>query len=384
MSEKTLGLGMMRLPVTSDGKIDIEQVNTMVDKFIDNGFYYFDTSYVYHNGESEGAFKRAIADRYSHDKYTVATKFPTFAIKSEDEIEPIFAKQLENLGVDYVDYYLLHNIQTIYYDGIDGSGGIIKKTNLFDHLKAWKEAGKVKHIGFSFHSSAKILDKVLTEHPEVEFVQIVVNYYDYEAEMIQARECCEVIQKHGKEIMIMEPVKGGMLAKLPGEAETLLKNERPDDSIASWALRYLLARDFNIKVIISGMSNMAQVEDNIKTMAAHEPLNSDEEELVEKVVKIIKGKAPITTDTIEKYRGLDFYGVPMTAMLGVYSSCMSQPVPTFAADLNYIVNAFAENSHIDFAKDKDKLEVKPIILPDGSDGTEDFVKALDWFKENHF
>ena len=162
-----LGFGMMRLPVKNGDPTDFDydQLNAMVDAFLAAGYTYFDTSYVYHNGKSEEATRRAVVERYPRDAFTVATKFPTFSLKAEEEIEPIFAEQLERLGVDYIDYYLLHNIQTVYYDGVDGKGGVAKTAHLFDHARAWKAAGKIRHLGISFHSSAKLLDRVLAEHP---------------------------------------------------------------------------------------------------------------------------------------------------------------------------------------------------------------------------
>ena len=162
---KNLGFGMMRLPVLSGPTdFDYEQLNQMVDAFLDAGYTYFDTSYVYHNGKSEEATRKALVERHPRESFTVATKFPTFMLIPEEKIEETFQRQLDNLGVDYIDYYLLHNIQNVYYDGYDGRGGIVKTTHLFDHAKKWKEDGKIRHLGISFHSSAKLLDRVLTEH----------------------------------------------------------------------------------------------------------------------------------------------------------------------------------------------------------------------------
>ena len=189
MEAGKLGFGMMRLPVKENApaEIDFEQLDPMVDAFMAAGYNYFDTSYVYHNGKSENAVRRAVVERYPREQFLVATKFPTFALQSEDQIEPIFTEQLERLGVDYIDYYMLHNVQTVLYDGIDGKGGVMGATNIFDHLKGWKENGKAKHIGISFHSSAKLLDRILSEHPEIEFVQLAINYIDWDSEMVQAR-----------------------------------------------------------------------------------------------------------------------------------------------------------------------------------------------------
>lgn len=216
---------MMRLPVKGDDpeQIDFETLNGMVDAFLAAGFNYFDTSYMYHNGKSEDPVRRAVVERHPRDSFYVATKFPPFILEREEQVEEIFARQLQNLGVDYVDYYLIHNVQTVFYNGLDGKGGILKSAHVFDHLKGWKEAGKARHTGITFHSSPELLDRVLTEHPEIEFVQLAVNYIDWDSEMVQARACYETVRRHGKQVIIMEPVKGGGLVALPEAAEQVLE-----------------------------------------------------------------------------------------------------------------------------------------------------------------
>ena len=222
-----LGFGMMRLPVKNGPTdFDYEELNQMVDEFLEAGFNYFDTSYVYHNGKSQEAVRKALVERHPRESFKVATKFPTFNLVPEEEVDSIFESQLKDLGVEYIDYYLLHNLQNVYYDGIDGNGGIVKTTHLFEHAKKWKDEGKIKHLGFSFHSSAKLLDRILAEHPETEFVQIALNPIDWTSEFVQAKECYEVIRKHDKQVIMMEVVKGGGLSKLPEEAEKLLNMKR--------------------------------------------------------------------------------------------------------------------------------------------------------------
>ena len=216
--------------------IDFDQLNQMVDEFIGNGFTYFDTSFAYHNGTSEAALKRTVVDRYPRDRFTIATKFPTFAVQTKDQVEGIFAQQLANLGTDHVDYYLLHILNTKFYNGPDGKGGVVKTCRLFEHAQQWKAEGKIKHLGFSFHDSPEVLDQILTEHPEVEFVQIALNPIDWDSDFVAARECYEIIRRHGKEVIVMEAVKGGGLAKLPAAAEEVLKSVCPDKSIASWSI----------------------------------------------------------------------------------------------------------------------------------------------------
>lgn len=379
-----LGFGMMRLPVLEGDatKFDYEQLNQMVDAFMEAGYQYFDTSYVYHNGKSEEAVRKAVVDRYPREKFIIATKFPTFMLQKEEQIEPIFAEQLERLGVDYIDYYMLHNVQTVLYDGIDGKGGVIGATNVFDHLKGWKENGKAKHIGISFHSSAKLLDRILTEHPEVDFVQLAINYIDWDSEMVQARECYEVAQKHGKEVVVMEPVKGGMLANLPEKAEQILKNAAPDVSTVSWAFRFLASLE-GVITNLSGMSTLDQMQDNIKTMADIKPLTAQEKAVLDEAIRVTRDSAPVSPDIIEKYRGLFYHGVPATALLQTYSVCQIQPNPNFTDDINYPVNTVAELTHRDFFSEVE-LPEETVILPDGTDGTPLLKKAEEWLKTHHF
>lgn len=384
MEAGKLGFGMMRLPVKDNApaEIDFEQLNPMVDAFMAAGYNYFDTSYVYHNGKSENAVRRAVVERYPREQFLVATKFPTFALQSEDQIEPIFTEQLERLGVDYIDYYMLHNVQTVLYDGIDGKGGVIGATNIFDHLKGWKENGKAKHIGISFHSSAKLLDRILSEHSEIEFVQLAINYIDWDSEMVQARDCYETARKHGRQVIVMEPVKGGALAKLPEAAERLLKAEAPENSIASWAFRFLASLD-GVITTLSGMSTMEQVQDNIRTMQQASPLSERDRAALEQAIRIYRGSAPIPPEVIEKYRGLTYHGVPATALLQAYSICQIQPNPSFSDDLNYPTNAMAEFSHLNLLGENAFPE-ETVLLPDGTDGTALLKQAEDWFREHHF
>jgi len=328
--------------------------------FIESGFTYFDTSYVYHNGKSEEAARKAVVERYPRDSFTIAAKFPTFSIQSEEEIEPIFEQQLKNLGVDYIDYYLLHNIQTKYYDGI------VKKTHLFEHELRWKEEGKIRHPGFSFHSSAKLLDRILTEHPEVEFVQIVVNYLDWDSEFIQARKCYETCRKHGVDVVIMESVKGGALAKLNEEAERILKVAAPDRSIASWAMRFLKDLD-GVIACLSGMSSYEQAVDNIDTMKNAGPLSDAEKEALRKALLSFRNSAVVKPETIEKLQRL-LHGTahlrPVFWKL-MPTVCFS-PILIFAAEHNYYSNVLLENGNIDM---RGELPEEKIVLADGTDGS---------------
>ena len=378
---KNLGFGMMRLPViTGPTDFDYAQLNDMVDAFLEAGYTYFDTSFVYHDGMSEEATRKALVERHPRDSYTVATKFPTFMLIPEEKIEETFQSQLDHLGVEYVDYYLLHNIQTVYYDGYDGKGGIVKTTHLFDHAKQWKEDGKIRHLGISFHSSAKLLDRVLTEHPEIEFVQIALNPIDWDSELVQAGRCYDVIRKHGRKVVVMEAVKGGGLAKLPKEAEDLLKSAHPDWSIASWSVRFCLDLD-DVIAVLSGMSTIEQVKDNTATSNAAGKLTEEDRKVLAEAIRIYRESAPIKQSEIDQYKGLVYHGVPVSAILQAYSICQIQPDPGFSDDNNYLKNAIAEAEHVDFHDGLDKQEV---ITEDGRDITAMVEEAVAWLTENSF
>ena len=378
---KNLGFGMMRLPVLSGPTdFDYEQLNRMVDAFLDAGYAYFDTSYVYHNGKSEEATRKALVERHPRESFTVATKFPTFLLIPEEKIEETFQRQLDILGVDYIDYYLLHNIQNVYYDGYDGKGGIVKTTHLFDHAKKWKEDGKIRHLGISFHSSAKLLDRVLTEHPEIEFVQIALNPIDWDSELVQAGPCYEVIRKHGRKVVIMEAVKGGGLTRLPEKAESVLKAVQPDWSIASWSVRFSLEKE-DVIAVLSGMSTLDQVLDNTKTANEAQPFSEDEKKGLAEAMRIYRESAPIPQSEIDGYKNLVYHGVPVSAILQAYSICQIQPNPGFSDDNNYLKNAIAKVEHIDFHKG---LEKQTVITADGRDITDLVEKAVAWLTEHSF
>lgn len=377
-----LGFGTMRLPLLSADPTDFDydQLDRMVDAFLDAGFTYFDTSAVYHNGKSEHAVRKSLVERYPRDAFTVATKFPTFSNVPEDKVEESFTAQLENLGVDYVDYYLLHNIQTVLYDGVDGMGGIVKETHLFDHLRRWKEEGRARNIGFSFHSSAAVLDRILAEHPEVDFVQIALNPIDWDSEFVQAAACYETIRRHGKKVVIMEAVKGGGLSQLPAEAEAILKSLRPADSISSWSLRFSLQMQ-DVIAVLSGMSTLSQMEDNIVTAKASETLSAVETDALWQAMGIYRDSAPITPAQLKAFEGILWNGIPATAILQAYSICQIQPDPGFSDDNNYFKNALAEHSHLDM---HEGLPRQKVVLPNGTDATDQVAEAAQWLKEHSF
>ena len=223
---KKLGFGLMRLPTTDQNdqkSIDMPQLCRMVDTFLERGFTYFDTAYMYHEGCSETAIREALVKRHPRDSFTLTTKLPTMFLKEEGDQERIFEEQRQKCGVEYFDYYLLHNLGK-------GNTPIAERFDSFGFLRKLKEEGKIRHIGFSFHDKADALEKILAAHPEVEFVQLQLNYLDWESERVQSRLNYETAVRHGKKVIIMEPVKGGALAKLPDEAEKLLKAADPEAS----------------------------------------------------------------------------------------------------------------------------------------------------------
>lgn len=381
--KSTLGFGMMRLPVKNGdpADFDYEELNRMVDTYLEAGYNYFDTSFVYHNGKSEEAVRKAVVERHPRESIRIATKFPTFFLTpgSEDKIEEYFQEQLDRLGVDYIDYYLLHNFQARWYDGYDGKGGVIQSEHLIEHALKWKEEGKIRHLGFSFHSSAKLLDRILTEHPEFEFVQIAANYVDWNSGLVQAGPCYDVIRRHGKQVVIMEPVKGGGLAKVPEAVEKVLKDKAPDRSVASWAIRFVGSLD-GLVCCLSGMSTTEQVLDNIRSYRELEPLSIEEcRWLTEDVNALYREQGPVKD--LSRYEGLTLYGVPVTAIMEGYSVCQLQPDPGFSDDNNYLLNAIAEEIHRDF---KEGLPRERLISRDGTDITNEVYQAYDWLREHTF
>lgn len=275
---KKLGFGLMRLPMIGE-EIDMEQTKHMVDTFMAKGFTYFDTAYVYIGGKSEVALKEAVVDRYPRDSFQCATKLPLWDLKEASEMEKVFQESLDRAGLEYYDFYLLHAMGTERVQKADELGA-------WDFMKKLKAEGRVKHIGFSFHDTAEALENILKAHPEMEFVQLQINYVDWESESVQSRKCYEVARKYNKPVIIMEPVRGGSLAIMPPQVQEVFKSAEPELSVPSWAIRYCASLD-GIITVLSGMSTEEQLNDNVSYMENFKPLNDSEKAIVQKVVDIL-------------------------------------------------------------------------------------------------
>ena len=277
-----LGLGMMRLPLLDEDNeqsIDENEVNEMVDLFMENGFNFFDTAYIYHEGISEDILRKCVVERYPRDSIKISNKLPLFNITEESQVEPLFEEQLEKCGVDYFDYYLLHNVSGF-------TEAAWKNVDLFSFIGQKKEEGYIKHIGLSTHGNAEFLEELLVMHPEIEFVLLQINYLDWEDEGIESRKCWEVARKYNKKIMIMEPFKGGFLADVPDEAQKLMKEYNPDKSVVSWAMRFVANLE-DVEVVFTGASNLKQLKQNMTEFKNADPLNNKELEILDEVSDII-------------------------------------------------------------------------------------------------
>lgn len=272
---KKLGFGLMRLPKLGE-QIDIERTAALADNFLRQGFTYFDTAYVYPG--SEEAFRAAIGSRHKREEYLLADKLPVWALESAEDCEKVFTTSLERCGVDYFDYYMVHSITD---DKLDK----IKEYGMFDFCRRKKAEGKVKKMGFSFHGSPAVLEQLLNEHPDVDFVQLQINYLDWDNGIIASRINYETVRRHGKDIIIMEPVKGGALASLKPEAVAEFAAVDPKASPASFALRYAATLP-GVIMVLSGMSDEAQVEDNLATFTNLKELSETEKAAIERVRRI--------------------------------------------------------------------------------------------------
>lgn len=277
---KKFGFGCMRLPMKGD-KVDTEEFSKMVDTFIENGFNYFDTAHGYLGGLSETAIKECLTSRYPRDQYILTDKLTNFFFKKEEDIRPFFESQLEACGVDYFDYYLMHAQSADNF-------AFFKKCHAYETALELKKEGKIRHFGISFHDRADVLEQILKEYPQIEAVQIQFNYLDYEDPAVESRKCYEVCCKYGKPVIVMEPVKGGNLVKLPDEARAVF-DKLHGGSPAGYAIRFAAGFE-GIRMVLSGMSSLEQMEDNISYMKDFQPLSKEEQEAVQKVTEIFQSQ----------------------------------------------------------------------------------------------
>ena len=322
---KKLGFGLMRLPRLEDETIDLEQVKKMVDLFLSKGFTYFDTARVY--PDSEDAIRQALVERHPRDKFTLATKNAAWInCKTREDAIAQFETSLAKTGAGYFDFYLLHNLGET-------------RTEFFERFKMWdfvfekKREGKIKHVGFSFHSTPEELDEILTKHPEAEFVQLQINYADWENPAIQSRGCYEVARKHNKPIVIMEPIKGGSLANPPEKVADVFKTANPDASLASWAIRFAASLD-GVITVLSGMSTLDQMKDNVSYMENFKRLDDSEKATVEEARKVLASIPIIPCTTC------DYCAKVCPQNIGISGSFTAYNVLTLYKDKKFAANQY--------------------------------------------
>ena len=278
--KKNFGFGYMRLPMIGE-EVDIPQTTKMVDTFLEAGFNYFDTAHGYIGGRSELAIKECLSSRYPRDKYILTNKLSPNFFKTEEDIRPLFQQQLDACGVEYFDFYLMHAMCASRLEQYENA-------RAFEVALELKAEGKIRHLGMSFHDTADVLDQMLTKHPEIEVVQIQFNYVDFEDNKVESRKCYEVCRKHGKPVIIMEPVKGGSLVNLPEAAQKIF-DKLEGGSNASYAIRFAAGFE-GVMMVLSGMSTIQQMEDNLSYMQDFQPLTEKEQEAVAKVCAIFRNK----------------------------------------------------------------------------------------------
>jgi len=326
LSGVKLGFGFMRLPIIENdpANIDFAYVNGMVDEYIANGFSYFETAYPYHNGMSETAIKKCLVERYDRKSYLLADKMPP-EIRDKEWFDIIFKRQLERCGVKSFDFYLLHSLKKPVIAKYEAIGG-------FDYIKMLKNQGYVKYIGFSFHDTPEVLDAVLNSHPEMDFVQLQINYLDMDSPHIKARACYEVARSYNKPIIVMEPIKGGGLVDIPEEAKLVIKSMKDTTSAASLAIRYAASMK-GVMLVLSGMSSKEQVHENVSYMKTFKPLNNEEYEVIEKIILIIKQNYKIQCTACRYCVGDCVSRIPIPELFSIYNSIQSSGRNDRSADM---------------------------------------------------
>ena len=323
----------MRLPLLDKNdqtSFDTKTLNKLVDTFLERGFTYFDTAYTYHGFKGEKAIREALVKRYNREEFTLATKLPPRMLKTVEDQDRIFNEQLENCGVDFFDYYLLHNIGVSAYQQAckyDTFGFALKK----------KEEGIIKNLGISFHDTPELLDEILTAHPELDFVQLQINYIDWENPGIQSRKCYEVARKHKMPVVVMEPCKGGNLAVIPKKAEELMKAYNPEASVASWAIRFATSQE-GVMMVLSGMNTLEQVLDNTSYMANFKPLNEEEYRIISQVIDLINENTVIPCTTCRYCETGCPQNIAIPDYFALYNSAKWAVTDNFSSQFVYYLN----------------------------------------------
>ena len=316
--KKNFGFGCMRLKMIDD-TVDYQEFNRMIDTFMDAGFNYFDTAHGYIDGKSETAIRDCLAARYKREDYVLANKLSDWYFEKEEDIVPLFESQLKLCGVDYFDFYLFHCLTRVSYPKH-------KNCNTFEIVQKLKEQGKINHIGMSFHDTADVLDTILTEQPCIEVVQLQINYLDYDDPGVQSKSCYDVAVKHGKKVIVMEPVKGGYLVNLPDKAAQVL-DELNGGSYASYALRY--AASFpEVFMVLSGMGTMDMMQDNLNTFTPFVPLTAQEVEATDRVREIIREVSQIPCTKCNYCAEVCPQNIPISELFSIYNNVLSAKITT--------------------------------------------------------
>lgn len=335
---KKLGFGCMRLPLLDSNdqtSVDLEQMNQMVDTFLASGFSYFDTALPYHAYHSEQFVRESLVKRHPRETFKLATKLPPRMLKTEQDQQSIFDEQLEKCGVDFFDYYLLHNIGVSSY-------AQAKKFNSFDFVLRKKHDGLIRQLGMSFHDTPELLEEILAlHHQDLDFVQLQINYIDWENPGIQSRRCYEVARKYNLPIIVMEPCKGGSLAVLPEKAAALMRAYNPTASIPSWAIRYAAGLE-GVMLVLSGMSTMEQVLDNTSYMADFTPLNADEHEIIRQAVDIINTDTAVACTNCRYCVEHCPSNIPIPDYFALYNSAKRATSSNFSSQYVYYLNMSAQ------------------------------------------
>ena len=315
------GFGCMRLPLTDENNpasVDQELFNQMVDRYMEKGFNYFDTSYAYHGGVSETAIRKAVVERYPRESFQICDKMPTWALTSEEDNDKFVNEMLERLAIDYFDVFFIHNINVPWLK-------LAEKCNTFEYIKKMKENGVARKIGFSFHDDSKLLKKVLDKYGDfLDIAQLELNYLDWDDPSIEARKCYELCVEHGLDVYVMEPLKGGVIVNLPDEIKNDFEEFNPDKSIASFAIRFCASLD-NVKMVLSGMSKMSDLDDNIDTYENFEPLTDNESEFLENMALKLREKVAVPCSECGYCIDACTEMIPIPEYFNIYNTSKNQP-----------------------------------------------------------